>query len=203
MRRFVVGLTGGIGSGKSAVSARFEALGITIADADIAARHVVEPGTIALTEIVAHFGPDILQTDGYLNRARLRAIVFEEPGQRRWLESVTVPAIMTRLKTVLAHSRSAYAILMLSSGSGQHPLIDRHLVVDAGPDTQRRRVMARDNNTQAQIDAMMASQPSRDARLAYAQDIVTNEGSLTALDDQVSALHQKYTQLSSAIYGTT
>jgi dephospho-CoA kinase len=185
MRRFVVGLTGGIGSGKSAVSARFEALGITIADADIAARHVVEPGTIALTEIVAHFGPDILQTDGYLNRARLRAIVFEEPGQRRWLESVTVPAIMTRLKTVLAHSRSAYAILMLSSGSGQHP------------------VMARDNNTQAQIDAMMASQPSREARLAYAQDIVTNEGSLTALDDQVSALHQKYTQLSSAIYGTT
>lgn len=203
MGHFVVGLTGGIGSGKSAVSARFEALGITIADADIAARQVVETGTEALGLIAAHFGPDILHTDGSLNRAGLRAIVFAEPDQRRWLESVTVPAIMQRLKTVLQQCRSTYAILVLSSGNGQHPLIDRHLIVDVSPETQRRRATARDNNTSAQIDAIMASQPSREARLAYTQDIITNEGDLTALDHQVAALHLKYSQLSSATHGQT
>jgi dephospho-CoA kinase len=203
MGRFVVGLTGGIGSGKSAVSARFEALGVTIADADIAARHVVEPGTEALAAIAAHFGPIILQSDGSLNRAGLRSIVFAEPDQRQWLESVTVPAIMRRLKAVLELSNSAYAFLVLSSGNGQHPLINHHLIVDVSPETQRRRVMARDNNTPAQVDAIMASQPSRQARRGYAQDIITNEGNFAALDDQVAALHLKYTELSGKTHGST
>jgi dephospho-CoA kinase len=201
MKRFVVGLTGGIGSGKTAVSDRFNALGITIADADIAARQVVEPGTVALDSIATHFGQNILQADGYLDRARLRAIVFEDPDQRRWLESVTVPAIMTRLKAILEQSRSAYAILMLSSGNGQHPLISRQLVVDVSTETQRRRVMARDKNTPAQVDAIMASQPNRQMRLAYADDIIINEGSIEALDSQVTALHHQYLQLSGAIHG--
>lgn len=203
MGHFVVGLTGGIGSGKSAVSTRFHALGITIADADIAARQVVEPGSEALGAIAAHFGPTIVQADGSLNRAALRAIVFAEPDQRRWLESVTVPAIMTRLKKLLEDSRSAYSILVLSSGNGQHPLIDRHLIVDVSPATQRLRVTARDNNTAAQVDAIMASQPSREARLAYAQDVVANEGNIMELDDQIAALHLKYSQLSIATHGSS
>ncbi|MFT6841203.1 MAG: dephospho-CoA kinase [Candidatus Azotimanducaceae bacterium] len=203
MGRFVVGLTGGIGSGKSAVSARFEAFGITVADADVAARQVVEPGTEAISAIAARFGPDILQIDGNLNRASLRAIVFAEPDQRRWLESITIPAIMKRLKTMLEQSSSAYSILVLSSGNGQHPLIDRHLIVDVSSETQRRRVITRDNNTLTQVDAIMASQPSRQARLAYAQDVIINEGNITALDGQVFALHQKYTQLSGTTHGPT
>ncbi|MFT4854325.1 MAG: dephospho-CoA kinase, partial [Bacteroidia bacterium] len=187
----------------SAVSARFEAFGITVADADVAARQVVEPGTEAISAIAARFGPDILQIDGSLNRASLRAIVFAEPDQRRWLESITIPAIMKRLKTMLEQSSSAYSILVLSSGNGQHPLIDRHLIVDVSSETQRRRVITRDNNTLTQVDAIMASQPSRQARLAYAQDVIINEGNITALDGQVFALHQKYTQLSATTHGPT
>ncbi len=203
MGHFVVGLTGGIGSGKSAVSDQFQFLGITIADADVAARKVVEPGTEALQRITTHFGADILLADGTLDRAQLRGIVFADAKQRRWLEQVTVPAIMQLLDSTLKNSTSAYSILMLSSGRGQHPLIDRHLVVDVSPEVQLARVMARDQNPLDQVKAIMATQPSRQERLDYADDIIVNEGSLEHLKSAVSELHLKYLALSGEPYEHT
>jgi dephospho-CoA kinase len=203
MGHFVVGLTGGIGSGKSAVSDRFGSRGIVIADADVAARQVAEPGSPALQKISAHFGEGILLSDGSLDRAQLRGIVFADAVERRWLESVTVPAIMVCLEHILANSTSPYSILMLSSGRGQHPLIDRHLVVDVAETTQLQRVAARDKNSAAQIQAIMATQPSRAERLAYAHDVITNEGDLRTLDDNVAVLHLKYLKLSGVADGRT
>ncbi len=192
---FVVGLTGGIGCGKTAITDRFEALGVTIADADVAAREVVEPGQPALAEITDHFGAEILNKDGTLNRAGLRSIVFKDPAERKWLESVTVPAILKRLRFILDHAESSYAILMLSSGGGQSPWIDRHLVVDVDPETQIERVMARDGNTREEVEAIMKVQPSRAQRLAYADDVITNDGDLARLDKAVADLHESYLRM--------
>ena len=191
----MVGLTGGIGSGKTAVSDRFAALGITIADADVAARTVVEPGTQALESITEHFGSDLIDDAGYLDRAALRQIVFQDAGERKWLESVTVPAILDELRTILDNATSEYAILMLSSGSGQSPWIHRNLVVDVPSEVQMERVMSRDNNSEAAVKAIMATQPTRQQRLDYADDVIENNGSLAELDKAVQSLHQQYTAL--------
>jgi dephospho-CoA kinase len=192
---FVVGLTGGIGSGKTAVSDRFANLGVTIADADVSARTVVEPGTPALAKISEHFGPKVLQEDGSLDRAALRKIVFADHDERKWLESVTVPAILEDLRHILDTATSSYAILMLSSGSGQSPWIDRNLVVDVPEAVQIARVTARDNNDEAQVKAIMATQPSRQDRLAYAHDVIDNTLGLSELDQRIAELHQQYLQL--------
>ncbi len=192
---FVVGVTGGIGSGKTAVTDRFAARGITIADADVASRVVVEPGTEALAQITEHFGQGVLQTDGTLDRAALRKIVFEDAGERSWLESVTVPAIMNELRRILRESTAPYSMLMLSSGSGRSPLIHRSLVVDVPEDVQIARVTARDSNTPEQVKAIMAAQPSRQQRLEYADDVIVNDGSLDELDERVEELHEQYLKL--------
>ena len=192
---YVVGLTGGIGSGKSAVSDCFKRRGVTIADADVAARTVVEPGTPALASITEHFGTGVLRPDGALDRAALRNIVFRSVDDRRWLESVTVPAIMSELKDILAKSTAAYSMLILSSGSGRSNLIDRSLVVDVPEEVQIARVTSRDNNSVAQVRAIMNSQPTREQRLAYADDVITNTGNLTELEALVDELHAKYLAL--------
>ncbi len=190
----VVGLTGGIGSGKTAVSDRFGERGITIADADVAARVVVEPGTQALEKISQHFGSDVLE-NGELNRAALREIVFSNATERRWLESVTVPAILQELRRILDYALSPYAILMLSSGSGRSPWIDRQLVVDVSPEVQIERVATRDSNTPEQIRAIMKTQPSREERLKYADDVIVNDGDFSQLDREITQLHQQYLNL--------
>lgn len=189
---FVVGLTGGIGSGKSAVSTMFAERGVTIADADVASRTVVMPGTPALAKIVEHFGRGVLNEDGSLDRAALRQIVFANAEERRWLESVTVPAIMAELRHILATSTAPYAILILSSGSGRSNLTHRSLVVDVPPDVQIARVTARDNNTPEQVRRIMDAQPPREARLQYADDVIVNDGSLEALAREVDRLHRQY-----------
>lgn len=194
----MVGVTGGIGSGKTAVTDRFAARGITVADADVASRTVVEPGTPALASIVDHFGKEVLQPDGTLDRAALRAVVFQDAAERRWLESVTVPAIMSELMRILRESKSPYSILMLSSGSGQSPLIHRSLVVDVPREIQIQRVTARDSTSADQVEAIMAAQPSREQRLAYADDVIVNDASLDELDEQVEKLHQQYLRLAKA-----
>jgi dephospho-CoA kinase len=193
---FVVGLTGGIGSGKTAVSDRFKKLGITIADADMAARVVVELGTNGLNKITAHFGERVLQADGTLDRAALRQIVFNDSDERRFLESITVPAILKHLRHTLDTSTSPYAILMLSSGSGQSPWIDRQLVVDVSKEMQISRVMSRDDNQREQVLAIMKTQPTREQRLDYADDVITNNGSINELDAEVARLHNRYLELS-------
>ena len=192
---FVVGLTGGIGSGKTAVSDRFAELGITIADADVASRTVVEPGTPALAAISTHFGSSILDSTGRLDRARLREIVFNDSIERKWLESVTIPAILSELRQILDSATSEYAILMLSSGRGESPWIHRNLVVDVPHEVQLARVMARDDNDATQVRAIMATQPSREDRLSYADDVINNNASLVELNDAVYSLHQQYLSL--------
>jgi dephospho-CoA kinase len=133
--------------------------------------------------------------NGQLDRAALRSIVFSEITERKWLESVTVPAILAHLRETLDNASSQYAILMLSSGRGQSPWIDRNLVVDVSPAIQIERVMSRDNNTREQIEAIMKTQPGRAERLAYADDIIVNDGSIEALDNSIESLHQQYLEL--------
>ena len=195
MSHFVIGITGGIGSGKTAVTDRFQARGITIADADVASREVVQPGMPALEAIAEHFGPEVIQADGTMDRAAIRKIVSAEPDERKWLESVTVPAIMNNLREVLTRSTSPYSLLMLSSGTGQSPLVQRSLVVDAPPEVQIARVIARDANDEEQVRAIMAAQPSRETRLEYADDVIINDGSLERLDEVVKVLHEKYLKM--------
>ena len=197
--KLVIGLTGGIGSGKTAVSNHFSKLGITIADADIASRTVMEPETEAYNKIIDYFGEGIANKDKTIDRARLRELVFSNSQKLRWLESVTVPAIMNQLIMELEQSISPYSILCLSSGSGQHPLIHRNLVVDVMPETQLERAIQRDNNSAEQIKSIMAKQPTRQDRLDYADDVINNDGDISLLANEVSRLHRLYQALSSKI----
>lgn len=198
---YVIGLTGGIGSGKTAVSNHFAKLGIDVVDADLAARAVVEKGSPALAQIAAHFGADILLADGSLDRAKLRAIVFKSEADRRWLETLTHPLIREKIINDLNSSRSPYAILAspLLVESGQNKLVERVLVVDVPEDLQLARTVERDNNSVAQVKAIMSAQASRQQRLKTADDIIRNDGSLSELHQQVEDLHQAYLKLANNI----
>jgi dephospho-CoA kinase len=194
---FVVGITGGIGSGKSAVSDRFKCLGIKIVDADIASREVVKPGQPALLAIRDHFGSELIQADGTLDRAALRARVFADPNERKWLERLLHPSINAYLAQELASAESPYAVLVspLLVETTQIRLVDRVLVVDVPEQTQIERTMARDSNSELQVKAIMAAQASRAARLEKAHDVVTNDAGFDALDKVVAELHQRYLEL--------
>lgn len=198
-RKLIVGLTGGIGSGKSEVSRRFQLRGVNVVDADEMARAVVEPGEPALVEIAQHFGADILTATGELDRAQLRAIIFSSPEQKQWLESLLHPLINARIRSALARSStSRYAILSspLLLETSQHTLVDRILVIDASEDLQITRASLRDRNNITQIKAIMATQLSREARLENADDIIHNHGDLLELDTQIEDLHHQYLLLS-------
>jgi dephospho-CoA kinase len=194
---FVVGLTGGIGSGKTAVSNRFAALGIDIVDADVVARVVVEPGTPALAQIREHFGADILQADGQLDRAKLRSVVFADAQAKRWLEQVLHPLIAAEVSRQLQAAASPYALFVspLLIEAGQIDFCDRVVVVDAPEVAQLSRTTARDNNTEAQVKSIMGAQLSRNERLASASDVIDNSGSLEQLDQAVDALHHTFLAL--------
>jgi len=193
--KLVIGLTGGIGSGKTTVSNRFARHGIVIADTDVAAREVVMPGKEAWQTIVDHFGKCICLSDGNLNRGLLREIVFSNSGERAWLESVTRPAIMERCYLILKEAQSDYSLLVLSAGSGRAPIVQRLLVVDANAELQIKRVTLRDHNSPEQVQAIMDAQVSREERNRYADDIITNTGSLDELYKQVDQLHALYLEL--------
>ena len=195
----VIGITGGIGSGKTAVSDRFAARGITVVDADLASRVVVEPGRPALAAIAEHFGSDVITPDGALDRAALRQRVFADSAERRWLEALLHPLIGEEIRAGLARSTSAYAILVspLLFESGQVEMVDRVLVVDVPESLQVTRTAARDGNSEDQVRAIMAAQADRATRLARADDVIANDGSLDDLDRQVEALHQHYLKLAS------
>lgn len=195
---FVLGITGGIGSGKTAVTDEFEKLGINIVDADVAARTVVAVGSKGLKEIHQHFGDEILQSDGTLDRAKLRNIIFKDTQEKKWLEALTHPLIREEIINGLKNSTSPYTILVspLLIESGQHQLVDRILVVDVPVELQIERASKRDNNSIPQIKAIIASQIDRDKRLSYADDIITNDQSIEHLQQQVTQLHQQYLGLS-------
>lgn len=188
----IVGVTGGIGSGKSAVTARFEQRGIVVVDADIAARVVVEPGRPALAAIAEHFGDDILLPDGNLDRAALRARVFADDSERAWLEQLTHPLIGQEILDQIAAANSAYTILAspLLLETSQGDLTDCVIVVDVPEETQLARTMARDDNDEAQVRRIIAAQMPRQERLARADYIIDNAGPLAALDAEVERLHE-------------
>lgn len=198
---FIIGLTGGIGSGKTAVSDRFAALGIKVVDADVCARVVVEPGKPALALIAEHFGHDVLDSNGALDRARLRQIVFADDNERKWLESLLHPLIFEEMWNQLQSATSPYAILVspLLIEGGQTAICQRVLVVDVPEDIQLARTMARDANSAEQVKAIMAAQTSRMARLEKADDVIVNDSDLASLQLAVDELHQHYLRLAQTL----
>ena len=196
----IIGVTGGIASGKSTVALAFAALGIPWVDADDVAREVVEPGEPALAEIAARFGEPVLHSDGRLNRRALREIVFAEPTERRWLEGVTHPRIRQRLIAHLERMQAEGApyVLLVSPllfESGQSQLVDRCLVVDVPESLQIARTAARDEVGEAQARAIIAAQMSRSERLARADDIIDNSRGEADLTAQVAELDRRYRKM--------
>lgn len=205
MSDYIIGLTGGIAAGKSELSRRFEALGITVADADVAARAVVAPGSEGLARIVAHFGADILLADGQLDRATLRERIFASPPQRQALEAITHPAIRQLLQQTCAQADGPYAIAAIpllteAGGRQQYPWLDRILVVDVPVAVQHARLLQRDGITAELADRMIAAQASREARLALADNVVVNDGQPENLQAKVETLDRLYRELAA---GTT
>ncbi len=197
MKPWILGLTGGIGSGKSAVVEAFGRRGVHWVDADHAARWVVEPGRPALGAIVDRFGDAVLAADGTLDRAALRAIIFREPAQRQWLEALLHPLIRQEVAEHLARATSPYAIMVspLLVESGQHRQVDRVLVVDVPEALQLERAMRRDASSEAQIRAILAVQLSREARNGHADDLLINDRDLGWMEREVARLHQFYLTL--------
>ncbi|HBQ07975.1 MAG: dephospho-CoA kinase [Pseudomonadota bacterium] len=192
----IVGLTGGIGSGKSTVARAFGSLGIGWVDADDVAREVVMPGEPALAAISEHFGNDVLHADGTLNRAALRSIVFDNPTERKWLESVTHPRVRERILVHLERlqRQSPYVLLVspLLFESGQDKLVDRTVVVDVPVELQLSRTRARDDVSEAQVHAILAAQLPREERLTKANDVIDNSGDHASMMQQVTQLDQHY-----------
>ena len=197
---FVIGLTGGIGSGKSTVASIFANLGIRVINADQLARDVVEHGSPALATIVERYGNDILQEDGSLNRSELREIVFTNVSEREWLEQLTHPLIAQLIKDQLQAVSSPYTILEspLLIETNQKELVDRILVIDIVEETQLQRTLARDDSAQATIKAIINSQIPREQRLEAADDVVDNSGNLEATEREILRLHEQYLLLAKA-----
>lgn len=193
----VVGVTGGIGSGKTAATDRFQALGITVVDADLASRVIVEPGRPALQAIADHFGPSVIESNGTLNRRALREIVFANPDERKWLERLTHPLIAQEILQQIQASQSPYTILAspLLLESGQSRMAQRVLVIDVPEELQIARTTTRDNTNADGVKAIIAAQMKRADRLAKADDVIVNDKSLTELHAAVDALHQHYLQM--------
>ncbi|MGI3068420.1 dephospho-CoA kinase [Vibrio alginolyticus] len=191
----VIGLTGGIASGKTTVANLFkQQFKIDIVDADIVAREVVEPGTPGLNAIIEHFGHDIVREDQTLDRAKLREKIFSNSDEKAWLNALLHPIIREKMIEDLQQVTSEYALLVvpLLVENKLDSLCDRVLVVDVEPNTQISRTMKRDNVSEDQVRAILASQASREQRLALADDVVTNNPSDPDLLLQITDLHEKY-----------
>jgi len=194
----VVGLTGGIGSGKTTVANCFVALGVPLIDTDAIAHELVRPGSPALGEIAAGFGPEMLTAAGELDRPRLRQRVFTDAGQRRRLEAILHPRIRAETVRRLRELDSPYCIVSipLLVETAQADLVDRVLVVDSPPELQRARVARRDGWPPEEIDGALRAQASREQRLQAADDVIRNDRDIESLRDAVAALHRRYLELS-------
>ncbi|RKZ80043.1 MAG: dephospho-CoA kinase [Candidatus Parabeggiatoa sp. nov. 1] len=193
-----VGLTGGIASGKTTVTNLFAKLGVPVIDADVIAHTLVKPGQPALKLIKKAFGPEIINSDGNLNRAKLRQQIFADEQQRHCLEAILHPRIRLKMQTQVAHLRESYCLLCIPLLLETHQLdmVERVLVVDCPPDLQYKHLMARDGITALEIKRMIRAQASREARLAIANDVIYNDSDLKNLVRQVFAWHQYYDHLS-------
>lgn len=201
-KKLIIGLTGGIGSGKSEACRCFIARGITVVDADVVAREVVTPGRPALEKIREHFGDEILlfekeSQQRTLDRSKLREIIFNNPIEKIWIEKLLHPLVNQQIREQLENTYGPYTILAspLLLETQQYRLVDRVLVVDASEPLQIERASQRDTNNEAQIRAIMSTQLSRQERCAKANDIIQNHGSLIELDEQIENLHQLYLEL--------
>lgn len=198
---FIVGLTGGIGSGKSTVASEFARFDIQIVDADVIARQVVASGSAALHTIVNHFGTSALQADGSLNRCWLRDVIFSQPKEKDWLNALLHPIIYQQTRLQLAQTTSPYVLwvapLLLENG-WQHE-VNRILVVDVPVATQIARTMQRDSVSRSQIKQILASQMGRSKRRSFSDDIINNTDSLAAMQVQVRKLHYRYLDLAAQI----
>lgn len=200
MSPFRVGLTGGIASGKTTVANLFAARGVPVIDTDVIARQIVEPGQPALAAVVAEFGPGVLGADGRIDRPRMRERVFGDEAARRRLEAILHPAIRTEMERQSSEAGGDYQVLVipLLAEGGRREHLDRVLVVDVPETTQIERLVRRDGVPRVQAEAALRAQATRDARLAFADDVVENDGDLEALDDRVARLHERYLALAAS-----
>ncbi len=190
----IIGLTGGIASGKSEVSRLFEELGAPVLDTDLISRQLVEPGEPALQEIVTAFGASMLNADGTLNRKTLGKLIFDSKQQREQLEDILHPRIRDEVTRQLQTIDTPYAIVVIPLLlETRYPIkVDRILVVDAPLEMQRQRLMQRDNISEAYVDKMLQAQTTSHQRLAVADDVISNQGSLKNLQAEVQRLHEYY-----------
>lgn len=195
----VIGLTGGIGSGKSTVTDLFARLGVPIIDADVIAKQLTSPKQEAFENIIKHFGSDILDQNGQLNRKRLGQIIFQNNQERQWLEKLLHPEIERQMHEQIKQLSTSfpYCIAAIPLLIEVHPysFIDRILVIDIPEPLQIERVMARDHLSKKEVSHILSSQTSRENRLAKAHDVIINTGSLADLTEQVKSLHQQYLKM--------
>lgn len=200
MTQYIVALTGGIGSGKSTVANAFAALGVPLVDADVIAREVVQPDSPALHAIVQRFGPAMLSADGSLDRAALRARIFSDPAEKAWLNGLLHPLIQRQTEQQLRSARTPYVLwvvpLLIENSLQQRA--NRVLVVDVDRERQIARTLSRDGVSRAQVENILASQVSRQQRLACADDIIDNSGRPEEITDRVATLHQRYLALAAS-----
>jgi dephospho-CoA kinase len=197
----IVGLTGGIASGKSTVAALFRSLGVPVVDADEAAREAVAPGSEGLAAVRAHFGDEVLAPDGTLDRARMRRLVFADPQARRALEAIVHPEVRRIMDARLACADAPYAISMvpLLLETGQEHGVDRVLVVDLSPQEQVARARTRDGSSREVLEGVLRAQVDRETRLRLADDVIHNDGPPDVLRTQVEALHHRYLELAARL----
>ncbi|VXB97714.1 dephospho-CoA kinase [Luteimonas sp. 9C] len=202
MSALIIGLTGGIASGKTAATQAFERRGIVVADADLAARDAVAPGSAGLAAVVEAFGADALTDDGSLDRAAMRRRIFEDPEARLRLEAIIHPRVREALRVACEAAPGPYAVaaipLLTEGGRAAYPWLHRVLVIDVPRELQLARLLARDGIDAALAERMVAAQATRAARLAIADDVIFNDGSLDALDAAVGVLDAKYRQMAGA-----
>ncbi|MEP1447475.1 MAG: dephospho-CoA kinase [Paraglaciecola sp.] len=197
MSDYVVGISGGIGSGKTTVTDLFAKLGVEVIDADVIARDVVEPGTPALKAIIAKFGVSVLDESGKLNRTKLRTLVFADIEIKNWLNQLLHPAIRELMLMQIKQAKSKYCLLSvpLLVENKSYEWVDRVAIVDVDEQTQLQRTVLRDNTNNQEIRAIMAAQATRQQRLAVADDVIDNAGNREDLLEKVSQLHQQYLKL--------
>ena len=191
-----IGLTGGIASGKSTVAEHFRELGAAIVDTDVIAREIVRPGSPALQHIRRQFGDAVVAADGSLDRAAMRAVVFADSDKRQALEAILHPRIRDETLRQAASARGPYQLIVvpLLADSPLKDSMDRILVVDCDPEIQLKRLLQRDVETEQQARRIIAAQVSREQRLAIADDVIDNNGSLDSTLEQVDALHRDFLQ---------
>ncbi len=194
---YTVALTGGIGSGKSTVANSFSRLGVTVVDADVIARRVVEPGQPALNAISERFGKEILLADGSLNRRILREKIFSSPAEKQWLNSLLHPLIHQRTQTEISSALSPYVlwVVPLLVENQLQQKADRVLVVDVSPEIQIARTIERDNVSRQHAEQILAAQATRGERLAVADDVINNDGFPERVAAHVDRLHRRYLKL--------